>query len=124
MFVHPHLSCFRASFQFKDENGHCRVPKGYAKDAELANWVRNQRLEEANRKKLKKSRMTDERFKRLDDLGFRWSNPTPSRSKNKDKKNEVDTVVKDATDNEHVASNGDDNHAKEETVDASLGVEI
>ena len=67
--------------QFKDDVGHCRVPKGYQKDPELANWVRNQRLEQANLKKGKKTRMTTERFHALDDLGFKWSSPTPSRSK-------------------------------------------
>jgi len=25
---------------FQQETGHCRVPKGYQKDVELANWVR------------------------------------------------------------------------------------
>jgi hypothetical protein len=47
--------------------------QGYSKDTELANWVRNQRLEQANMKKGKKSRMTQERFQQLDDLGFKWS---------------------------------------------------
>jgi len=40
--------------KYKEEIGHCKVPKGYAKDTELANWVRNQRLEQANLKKGKK----------------------------------------------------------------------
>ena len=58
------------------------MPKGYDKDWELANWVRNQRLEQANLKKEgKKSRMTPERFKLLDDLGFKWSSPTPARAR-------------------------------------------
>jgi hypothetical protein len=69
--------------QFKEQAGHCRVPKGYTKDHELANWVRNQRLEEANRRKGKKSRMTIDRFNALNELGFKWSTFTPSRSKNK-----------------------------------------
>eukprot|EP00429_Kryptoperidinium_foliaceum_P007691 CAMPEP_0176009660 /NCGR_PEP_ID=MMETSP0120_2-20121206/4364_1 /TAXON_ID=160619 /ORGANISM="Kryptoperidinium foliaceum, Strain CCMP 1326" /LENGTH=326 /DNA_ID=CAMNT_0017342461 /DNA_START=16 /DNA_END=996 /DNA_ORIENTATION=- len=60
--------------KYKEAEGHCKVPKGYMKDIELANWVRNQRLEHANKLKGKKSRMTDERFRRLDDLGFKWSN--------------------------------------------------
>ncbi|CAJ1961345.1 unnamed protein product [Cylindrotheca closterium] len=59
--------------KFKEEVGHCKVPKGYAKDTELANWVRNQRLEQANSKKGKKSRMTPERYEKLTSLGFRWS---------------------------------------------------
>lgn len=68
--------------EFKKEFSHCRVPKGYDKDWELANWVRNQRLEQANlSKEGKKSRMTPERFKLLDDLGFKWSSPTPARAR-------------------------------------------
>jgi len=59
--------------KFKEEVGHCKVPKGYAKDTELANWVRNQRLEQANFKKNKKSRMTQGRYEKLTTLGFRWS---------------------------------------------------
>ena len=47
--------------------------QGYTKDPELANWVRNQRLEQANMKKGKKTRMTDERFEKLDSLDFKWS---------------------------------------------------
>jgi len=68
--------------EFKKEFSHCRVPKGYDKDWELANWVRNQRLEQANlSKEGKKSRMTPERFTLLDDLGFKWSSPTPKRAR-------------------------------------------
>jgi len=75
--------------KFKEELGHCRVPKGYSKDKELANWVRNQRLEEANMKRGKKTRMTQERIQALEELGFKWSSPTKSRSrKNKKKKAE------------------------------------
>ena len=81
------------SYQFKEEVGHCRVPKGYTKDKELANWVRNQRLEEANMRKGKKTRMTQERLQALQDIGFKWSAPTPSR-KNKDNtaENAADTT--------------------------------
>jgi hypothetical protein len=80
--------CFDIVFnvQFKEEIGHCRVPKGYSKDPELANWVRNQRLEQANFEKKKKSRMTPDRFKSLSELGFKWSAPTPSRSRKNAKK--------------------------------------
>jgi hypothetical protein len=49
------------------------VLQGYSKDTELANWVRNQRLEQANMKKGKKSRMTPERYEMLDKVGFKWS---------------------------------------------------
>lgn len=33
---------------FWREKGHCGVPKGYSVDPNLANWVRNQRLEFAH----------------------------------------------------------------------------
>ena len=65
--------------EFKQYVGHCKVPKGYAKDPELANWVRNQRLEHANMIKGKRSRMTDERFQMLDAMGFKWSTTMPSK---------------------------------------------
>jgi hypothetical protein len=35
---------FRKLQQFTKEHSHCKVPKGYTRDPELANWVRNQRL--------------------------------------------------------------------------------
>lgn len=41
---------------FQRDKGHCRVPKGYREDPNLANWVRNQRLEYASLLKGKKVR--------------------------------------------------------------------
>jgi hypothetical protein len=67
--------------QFAEEYGHCKVPKGYNKDPELANWVRNQRLEYANMQRNKKARMTQDRLYLLKGIGFRWSTPMPSRSR-------------------------------------------
>jgi hypothetical protein len=58
---------------FEKENGHSKVPKGYVKDPELANWVRNQRLEYANMERGKKTRMTTDRVNRLSKLDFKWS---------------------------------------------------
>jgi len=66
--------------EFHAEHGHCKVPKGYNRDTELANWVRNQRLEYTNKLRNKKSRMTQERLDLLNELGFTWSNPLPSRA--------------------------------------------
>jgi hypothetical protein len=83
----PQRSQWNAMFvklqKFREEHGHCRVPKSYAKDVELSNWVRNQRLEYCNSQNGKKSRMTQDRLELLNSLGFRWSLPMPSRSKNK-----------------------------------------
>lgn len=39
---------------FKKQHGHVRVPKGFTQDPELANWVRNQRLEHSNMQRGKK----------------------------------------------------------------------
>lgn len=86
----PNVTLIVFNIQFKEEIGHCRVPKGYSKDPELANWVRNQRLEQANFEKKKKSRMTPERHKSLNELGFKWSAPTPSRSRKNSKKGDGD----------------------------------
>ena len=59
--------------QFVHQHGHAKVPKGYSEDAELANWVRNQRLEHRNWEQQKRSGMTPERLDLLDKLGFVWS---------------------------------------------------
>ena len=61
---------------FVRKHGHAKVPKGYSEDKELANWVRNQRLEHRNWEQQKRSRMTPERFNMLDKLGFIWSQST------------------------------------------------
>jgi hypothetical protein len=76
--------------EFAKDNDHCKVPKGYNKDPELANWVRNQRLEYANLQRKKKTRMTVDRVDRLNEMGFKWSTAVPLR------RSLVDTIVKDA----------------------------
>ena len=67
---------------FAEEHGHCKVPKGYTKDPELANWVRNQRLEYTNLQRGKKTRMTEKRLEKLNQIGFKWSTTMPRRKKN------------------------------------------
>jgi hypothetical protein len=76
--------------EFAKDNAHCKVPKGYIKDPELANWVRNQRLEYANLQRNKKTRMTADRVDRLNEMGFKWSTAVPFRG------SLADTIVKDA----------------------------
>jgi len=68
---------------FHAAHGHCRVPKGYTSDRELANWVRNQRLEYTNLQRGKKSRMTPERLDLLTAMGFTWSQPAAKSAPNK-----------------------------------------
>lgn len=66
-------SMFRRLVDFKAKNGHCMVPKGHKEDCELANWVRNQRLEYQNLERNKRSRMTNERKESLNSIGFQWN---------------------------------------------------
>jgi hypothetical protein len=58
---------------YKAEHGDCSVPKGWAEDAWLANWVDNQR---AYKKKCDRGetnpRITVARMARLDTLGCEW----------------------------------------------------
>jgi hypothetical protein len=56
---------FRKLIQFKEAEGHCRVPKGFkAGGFSLGTWVVKQRLD--------KKTMSSERKQRLDDIGFVW----------------------------------------------------
>jgi hypothetical protein len=81
---------FQKLQEFAKDNDHCKVPKGYIKDPELANWVRNQRLEYANLQRNKKTRMTADRVDRLNEMGFKWSTAVPFR------RSSADTIVEDA----------------------------
>ena len=55
--------------QYKSEHGHCNVPQsqGY-----LGNWVHNQRTFR------KYSKLTEERIRKLDVLGFDWVMRVPA----------------------------------------------
>ncbi|KAL7548655.1 hypothetical protein ACHAWF_011927 [Thalassiosira exigua] len=54
---------------FSNEHGHCRVPHGYAPNPKLSWWVMNQRAQYAHRGQGKKTWLTDERIKLLNDIG-------------------------------------------------------
>lgn len=66
--------------QFVTLHGHAKVPKGFSQDLELANWVRNQRLEYRKWEQHKKSRMTQYRIEALNKMGFVWSQSSTSAS--------------------------------------------
>jgi len=57
---------FLELLEFKAIHGHCRVPNRYAENPELANWVGVQRAFRS------KGTLSEERFKRLDEIGFIW----------------------------------------------------
>jgi superfamily II DNA or RNA helicase len=55
---------FRKLHDFKEINGHCRVPYQYKDDHRLGNWVVGLRS--------RKDQLTQERIARLEKLGFQW----------------------------------------------------
>lgn len=81
----PQRAIWQAMFaklqDFVALHGHAKVPKGFTEDLELANWVRNQRLEYANQLKGKNTRMTTERVDLLNSVGFKWSTAAPTKFK-------------------------------------------
>ncbi len=59
--------------QFENEFGHCAVPTTNEKYAQLSGWVQHQRVEKKKKDKGIKSRLSDDKEKLLDDLGFIWN---------------------------------------------------
>lgn len=60
--------------KFKEENGHCNVPKGYNDNPPLGSWVRNVRATYKQIQLGKKTNgtLTQPRIKQLEDMGFNW----------------------------------------------------
>jgi len=58
---------------YKLEHGDCLVPQRYAENTKLGIWVNTQRRHYKLLKECKKSCMTEERLKKLEDIGFNWS---------------------------------------------------
>jgi len=59
-------------FEYKMIHGHCRVPEEYELNKQLGSWVHNQRRQCRRLKEGKKSPMTNERIKKLEEIGFVW----------------------------------------------------
>ncbi len=57
---------FKALVEFKNNNGHCNVPQRWPVNQRLGIWVSNQR------RRWKEKQLTEERIKRLNELGFTW----------------------------------------------------
>ena len=55
---------------FRQANGHCRVPRGYPQNPSLGIWVSHMRKEFRKHKEGKQSRLMAERIAALDNLGF------------------------------------------------------
>ncbi len=58
---------FAALVTFKAQHGHCNVPRRYAENPPLGLWVGRQR------KDYNSGKLSAQRIKRLNALGFRWS---------------------------------------------------
>jgi hypothetical protein len=58
---------------FRHHNGHCHVPHTYEDNPPLAQWVKRQRYQCKLKMEGKRSTLTDDRVKTLDQIGFIWS---------------------------------------------------
>lgn len=58
--------------EFRKANGHCNVPKVYAKNPNLGSWVQEQRFQHRRILKGKSTYLTDDKIQALEELGFKW----------------------------------------------------
>ena len=57
---------FQQLVEYKEQNGHCRVPRRYKDNQQLGDWVNNQR------QRYKKNKLLPEQIKSLEGIGFVW----------------------------------------------------
>lgn len=58
---------------YKERHGHCSVPQKYPENPSLGIWVNKQRMEFKQLQDGKKSSMTPERIRALEEVGFTWA---------------------------------------------------
>jgi len=63
---------FEELLQFRDMNGHCLVPNCHPDNPALAQWTKRQRYQYKLKMDGKRSTITDERVRALDEAGFVW----------------------------------------------------
>ena len=63
---------FQELLQYKEKFGHCQIPIKWNENKILGRWVSTQRKDYKNWKEGNRSLMTDERRRRLEDVGFSW----------------------------------------------------
>ncbi len=59
---------FAALRDFKQQHGHCNVPRGYSLNPQLGQWVKKQRSRHGT--------LSQKRIRKLDELGFSWKRRT------------------------------------------------
>lgn len=62
---------------YKEAHGDCRVPRAYEENKKLSRWVDQQRYQYNNRQKGKPTKMTDDKLKKLEEIGFDFAAQTP-----------------------------------------------
>ena len=63
---------FEDLLQFREENGHCLVPNCHPENPALAQWTKRQRYQYKLKQEGKRSTITDERVRALEEAGFVW----------------------------------------------------
>lgn len=63
---------FEELLRFREENGHCLVPNCHPENPALAQWTKRQRYQYKLKQDGKRSTITDERVRALDEAGFVW----------------------------------------------------
>jgi len=63
---------FEELLQFRNENGHCLVPNCHPQNPALAQWTKRQRYQYKLKLDGKRSTITDERIRVLEEVGFVW----------------------------------------------------
>jgi Helicase associated domain len=61
--------------QYRNQHGDCNVPQSYPPDKPFGRWVMKQRCQHSLKLRNEKSQLTDEREKKLNDIGFSWVAP-------------------------------------------------
>ena len=73
--------CFEQLLEFKAQFGHCLVPQQYSANSKLGRWVANQRYTYKLYQEGTPCRMTAERVRKLESVGFFLETYTSSRGK-------------------------------------------
>jgi hypothetical protein len=63
---------FEELLRFREVNGHCLVPNCHPDNPALAQWTKRQRYQYKLKQDSKRSTITDERVRALDEVGFVW----------------------------------------------------
>jgi len=74
---------FEECQQYREKNGHCKIPTSYKENKSLGNWVQELRRNYKLQKQGMKPRveLTEEQIEQLDELGFHWGfTPDPMKT--------------------------------------------